>query len=430
MSALDPVRPGYKRTEIGVVPEDWQAKPIADVVDRVRLGGNYPNSGRETSRPLIKMGNMGRGNIELSKVQYVPESFPIDQQHRCCKGDVLFNTRNTLDLVGKVCVWRDELPIAYFNSNILRLEFSEREISSPYFANYALNSHRSILGLREIATGTTSVAAIYTRDLLDFKVAIPTLPEQRAIADALGDMDALIASLDSLITKKRDIKQAAMQQLLTGKTRLPGFERKKGYKQTELGVVPEDWEVQTVASFGHVVTGGTPSTKNRMYWNGEFPWVTPTDISASRDMFTSERCITAQGMKAIRSLPADTVLVTCIASIGKNAILKLSGACNQQINAIIPNGNHDAVFLYYVFESNKGYLLGKAGTTATSIISKAIFEGLIFPIPPAKAEQSAIATVLSDMDAALSALEAKREKTRALKQGMMQELLSGRMRLV
>jgi type I restriction enzyme S subunit len=152
------------------------------------------------------MGNMGRGNILTSKLEYVPESFPIDEQHRLRSGDVLFNTRNTLELVGKVCVWRDELPVAYYNSNVLRLEFSKQQISSSYFENYALNSHRSVLGLREIATGTTSVAAIYTQDLLGFKVATPTLREQTAIAAALSDADALIASLDALIAKKRDPK--------------------------------------------------------------------------------------------------------------------------------------------------------------------------------------------------------------------------------
>jgi restriction endonuclease S subunit len=187
-------------------PLGYRSKSIIELVDRVRLGGNYPNSEQETSRPLIKMGNMGRGNILTSKLEYVPESFPIDEQHRLRSGDVLFNTRNTLELVGKVCVWRDELPVAYYNSNVLRLEFSKQQISSSYFENYALNSHRSVLGLREIATGTTSVAAIYTQDLLGFKVATPTLREQTAIAAALSDADALIASLDALIAKKRDPK--------------------------------------------------------------------------------------------------------------------------------------------------------------------------------------------------------------------------------
>jgi len=107
----------------------------------------------------------------------------------------------------------------------------------------------------------------------------------------------------------------------------------------------------------------------------------------------------------------------------------VDGACNQQINAIVPNAEHDADFLYYLIDSRKQYLLANAGITATSIISKRVFSELLFSIPPLP-EQRAIAAVLSDMDAEIAALEARREKTRVLKQGMMQELLTGKTRLV
>lgn len=145
-------------------------------------------------------------------------------------------------------------------------------------------------------------------------------------------------------------------------------------------------------------------------------------------MFTSERTLTQKGLNSIRVLPANTVLVTCIASIGKNAILKSQGGCNQQINALIPSDNNNTEFLYYLFESSKQYLLANAGTTATSIISKATFGEMSFVLPPLP-EQTAIATVLSDMDAEISALVARRDKTRDLKQAMMQELLTGKTRL-
>ena len=146
-------------------------------------------------------------------------------------------------------------------------------------------------------------------------------------------------------------------------------------------------------------------------------------------MFSSEREITLLGLQAIRNLPANSLLVTCIASIGKNAILRNKGACNQQINAIIPNDNNSVEFLYYLVENSKSYLLGNAGITATLMISKKDFSEISFSLPPI-AEQTAIATILSDMDADLTALEQQRDKTRAIKQGMMQELLTGRIRLV
>ena len=268
-----------------------------------------------------------------------------------------------------------------------------------------------------VASRATQVGTTFLKasTILEFPIALPSNAEQRAIASALSDVDALLAAQDKLIAKKRDIKQAAMQQLLTGKQRLPGF--------------TGEWEVKRLGDVGEIVTGSTPPTEIKEYWNGSIPWITPTDISDKKDMFSSEREITLLGLQAIRNLPANSLLVTCIASIGKNAILRNKGACNQQINAIIPNDNNSVEFLYYLVENSKSYLLGNAGITATLMISKKDFSEISFSLPPI-AEQTAIATILSDMDADLTALEQQRDKTRAIKQGMMQELLTGRIRLV
>lgn len=249
----------------------------------------------------------------------------------------------------------------------------------------------------------------------NFIVMLPEIQEQRAIAEVLSDVDGLINSLDALIDKKRAIKQATMQQLLTGKTRLPRFNAA--------------WETKRVSDFGNVITGATPSTKINTFWDGTFPWITPTDITSERDMTTSERMITQEGLNVIRTLNLNTVLVTCIASIGKNAILRTTGSCNQQINAVTPNAAYNVEFLYYLFEFNSNYLLANAGITATNIVSKAAFSNLVFEVPQLK-EQLAIASVLSDMDAEIAVLQQRRDKTITIKQGMMQQLLTGKVRLL
>jgi type I restriction enzyme S subunit len=138
--------------------------------------------------------------------------------------------------------------------------------------------------------------------------------------------------------------------------------------------------------------------------------------------------ISDAGLRSIRALPANSVLVTCIASIGKNAILRSAGGCNQQINAVVPSDAHKAEFLYYVFEAAKTYLLANAGTTATSIVSKAVFQQLVFSIPPLP-EQRAIAEALSDADALLDGLDRLIAKKRDLKQATMHQLLTGKTRL-
>ncbi|HPQ09206.1 MAG TPA: restriction endonuclease subunit S [Bacteroidia bacterium] len=203
---------------------------------------------------------------------------------------------------------------------------------------------------------------------------------------------------------------------------------KTKFKHTEIGWIPEDWEIKKIKDIGKIITGGTPSTKNKNYWNGEYIWVTPTDISNKKIIYQTERNISKKAIELLGELPVGTVLVTCIASIGKNAILGKIGACNQQINAIIPNSNYDSEFLYYLFENSKSYLQGFSSITATSIISKSLFEKIRFQFPPLH-EQQAIAEVLSDIDTLIDKMDKLIQKKINIKNATMHLLLSGKKRL-
>jgi type I restriction enzyme S subunit len=199
---------------------EWVEKSLGEVLKSHQLGGNYINKELSTDSPLIKMGNLNRGKISLKKIEYIPnevKTFSIDILKF---GDVLFNTRNTLDLVGKVAIWRGELPRAYFNSNIMRLEFKNEFIGSNFFMNNLLNTKKIINELKGFATGTTSVAAIYTRDLKKLQITIPSPKEQEAIATVLSDMDKEIEALEVKKEKYIQLKKGLAQELLTGKTRL------------------------------------------------------------------------------------------------------------------------------------------------------------------------------------------------------------------
>jgi len=202
----------------------------------------------------------------------------------------------------------------------------------------------------------------------------------------------------------------------------------KGYKKTDIGIISEDWEVKRLGDVGKIVTGGTPPTKIKKYWNGKIPWITPTDITEKKDIFTSERKITKEGQKLVGEIPENTLLVTCIASIGKNTILKVNGACNQQINAVIPDKNYNVDFLYYTLEFNSKRLFEIAGITATPIISKSEFSLFQIPLPPLP-EQRAIARILSDIDELIENISRLIEKKKLIKKGVMQQLLTGKKRL-
>jgi type I restriction enzyme S subunit len=210
---------GTKLSELGEIPEDWDVYSLDKIITSTQLGGNYSNSEAESSFPLIKMGNLGRGKIKLDKLECANEA--VSARDRLKFDDVLFNTRNTLELVGKVAIWKDELPEAYFNSNIMRFAFNNNLVSSNSYMNAAMNTKRFVTDLAGIATGTTSVAAIYTRDLLQLKLLVPPKEEQTAIATILSDMGNEIQTLEQRLAKTRQTKQGMMQELLTGRTRLP-----------------------------------------------------------------------------------------------------------------------------------------------------------------------------------------------------------------
>lgn len=408
---------GYKKTEVGIIPEDWEVKPLGDLLKKGRLGGNYPNQVAPADFPLMKMGNLQRGEFDVSKVEFVKPGVVPESIHRLRHGDVLFNTRNTLDLVGKVAMWRDELPEAYYNSNLMRLEFEPNEICSPAYANAALNSSSSITLLRGMATGTTSVAAIYTRDLMALPVAKAPLPEQRAIAEALSDVDGLLGGLDRLIDKKRDLKQAAMQQLLTAQTRLPGFHG--------------EWLEQTLGDLlTKAVGGGTPSRSNPAYWGDEIPWVTVKDFATFSPNHTQEY-ITNAGLNnsASNLIPAGTIITSTRMALGRAVVYNVDVSINQDLKALFIKSEVVRGFLLYWFEVSSGVIDELGSGSTVKGISLSQLRALPVNLPP-KAEQTAIAEVLGEIDGELAALERRREKTRALKEAMMQQLLTGQTRLI
>lgn len=404
------VRAGYKQTEIGVIPDDWETYKVSQFTLAHKQGFYTKNPYVPEGVKLARITDLHFNKINFDDMPSLKISEDDFKQYKISEGDFLFARSGAIGRYGIV----SEPVKAIFGSYIIRFVFNAKLISN-YFFGYAYQAEFTNKQLLSITQGSSNIN-INAENIKALKIPIPKSKiEQDAIAEALIDADTLIESLEKLIEKKLQIKQGAMQELLTGKKRLPGF----------IG----EWNQKTVSQLGEVVTGGTPSTQIKDYWGGEHPWVTPTDITSNRDMYSSERLITEGGLKAIRRLPPDTVLVTCIASIGKNAILKTIGACNQQINALIPNSANKATYLYYLFELNKQYFLSKAGITATLIISKNIFQEMTFVLPEVD-EQEKIAEILIDMDSEISELESKLTKARQIKQGMMQELLTGRIRLV
>jgi len=251
-------------------------------------------------------------------------------------------------------------------------------------------------------------------------VRIPSSVEEQArVASVLWDVDDLIASLENTIVKKRAIKQGIMQDLLTGRTRLPGF--------------GDPWQVRKVGDFAQVKAGGTPSTAVSRYWGGEIRWMSSGEIHQKRVHEVAGR-ITADGLResAARLLPVGTILMA-LAGQGKTrgtvAVSRVELSTNQSIAGILPGDEHDSDFLYYSLDTRYSELRGEStGDGGRGGLNLTIINRLDVYMPDVE-EQRAIARVLVDVDDELDGLSRRLEATRAIKQGMMQELLTGRTRL-
>jgi type I restriction enzyme, S subunit len=249
-------------------------------------------------------------------------------------------------------------------------------------------------------------------------IPLPDIATQDAVAEAMADVDELIATLERMVAKKEAIKQGLMQQLLTGKTRLPGF--------------TERWAYSTVGSLTRVAGGGTPSTRVSAYWGGGVPWFTPAEIKAGGSglVSRSERTITQEGLasSAATLLPVGSVLVTSRASIGNCAIAEVPVATNQGFTSMIPNDRRSTWFLYYWVQQNRSEFESRsAGSTFLEISASKVAS-----IPmrhPDLDEQEAIGQTLRDAELELGALRVRLFKARAIKSGMIQQLLTGRTRL-
>jgi len=431
------VNPGYKQTEVGVIPEDWHTEAVADLV--------------EPTAPIcygvVQVGQHTESGVPIVAIKFVKEiaraplhrtAISLEQPYarsRLKGGDVLISIKGTIGRVGIV-------PNG-FEGNISR-ELARLRISKNTCAEYIAHQ------LEASATQERIMRSVVGTTRLEFSIATlrkfqlplpPTDIEQLAIAQALSHVDGLLGGLDRLIAKKRDLKQAAMQQLLSGQTRLPGFGPTAFFKEYAFGSIPDDWDVKPLKSV---------STMNgRIGWQGlkqeEFT-VSPDDPFLITGMNFKDGKIRwdevyhipeARYLEALPiQLRANDLLMTKDGTIGKLLYVDRiphpgRASLNSHLLVFRPiAGQYDPRFLFYQLSSPtfaQHIELHKSGTTFFGLSQTAT--GKYPTILPSVPEQTDIAEVLTEMDAELAALEQRREKTRALKQAMMQELLTGRIRL-
>ena len=392
---------GYKQTEVGVIPEDWDVKATGEICDFIVPGRNKPKSFKGNI-PWITTPDLEDGrSVSVSKVGlFVSREEAKSVGSKIVpKGSVLMSCVGEL---GIVAIAEREIVI-----NQQLHAFIPTEKIDAFFLLNALQAQKDYM--LSIAT-ITAVPYLNKDNCNSIPIPLPPLPEQRAIAQTLSDVDALIAALDKLIAKQRHLKTATMQQLLTGKKRLPGFGERKAYQQTEVGIIPEDWDIKKLGQFLHIRHG--KSQHEVVDPNGAYPILaTGGEIGRTNTTLYSEPSflIVRKGTIDIpyyMDTPFWTVDTLFYSEIFKNA---------------------DPKFIFYKFNLIDWYSYNEASGVPS--LNAATIENIDQAFPTRLEEQRAIAVVLSDMDAAISALETRRAKTQAIKQGMMQELLTGRVRL-
>jgi type I restriction enzyme S subunit len=403
----------YKNSPLGLIPEDWEVKKFKDILEEGKLGGNYENSEANQGVPVMKMGNLGRGVMNINKVQYLPENEKYNEDDILKKGDLLFNTRNTLELVGKVSIWRNELPFSLYNSNLMRMKFKGRYVGSNDFMNFAFNSHYLLSQLRGIATGTTSVAAIYGKDLNKIKFLLPLIQEQIAIANCLSTWDKAIGKQNALIVQKELSKKALMQQLLSGKKRLKGFSGE--WKEVKLGQVC------------NLVNG--MAFKPSEWANSGIPIIRIQNLNGSSEfnLFDGEvqsRYLVNHGDLLFAWSGSRGT------SFGAFRWFKEQAVLNQHIFNVLPKNGLERDFAFQLLRWLTIGIERKAhGSAGLVHVTKKQLEDEKMNIPNSKEEQTAIASVLQCADTDIQLLKSKLAQLKEQKKGLMQVLLTGKKRL-
>ena len=407
------VKEGYKQTEIGVIPEDWDCVLMLSKCELLNGLTYTPDNVKDYGTLVIRSSNIQNNHLVFSDNVFV--DLPVDENKLIKKNDIVVCVRNgSAALIGKCAIAGKDYPVTF----------------GAFMAVLRGNHNRYIFQLLQQGTiqkhiSKNSGATINQITNGDFKKILVPFPhedkEQERIAEALSDIDELISSLEKLIAKKKAIKQGAMQHLLTGKTRLPGF--------------TAEWKKIQFGDYCNIVRGGSPrpiqdfisKTNNGINWI-KIGDVTPED----KYIESTQEKIIEEGVFRSRFVKKGDFILSNSMSFGRPYILKIDGCIHDGWLAI---QNYQETFsedfLYYTLSSDyvyKQYIQMAAGSSVQNLNKEKVQN--LFLYLPEKKEQAAISNALSDMDNEIVSLMRNYKKICDTKQGMMQQLLTGKIRLM
>lgn len=413
----------YKQSEVGLIPEDWEVERLESLT--LKIGsGITPTGGssvyKQEGRPFLRSQNVGWGNLLLDDIVFIDEqthmTFPSTEIK---SGDVFLNITGAS--IGRSSYASKHVLGGNVNQHVCIIRPQQEKLTSLYL-NHFLLSNRGQKQIDSFQSGGNRQGLNFGQ-IKTFLIPLPPLPEQTAIASALSDMDALIAQTEKLIEKKKAIKQGVMQELLTGKKRLKGFENSKGYKQTEVGLIPEDWECVKLKEIAKLINGRA-FRQEELLKSGKYEVLRVGNFFTSNNWYFSN----------LELLPdfyveEGDLMYAWSASFGPKFWDGKKCIYHYHIWKVVPSKISDKHFLYHLFDFDKSKLLNQTQGGTMFHLTKNGMEERLFATP-SLLEQKAIGDTLTVMDMEIELLGSKLQKLKLQKQGMMQALLTGKIRLI
>jgi len=406
------------------IPKDWDVVKIDKVYDFTKKPKETVYSNYDylpfIAMDLIPIGSTHSGNFKLKKSTEISSGTYIED------GDILLAKITPCFENGKQCIING-LPNGFGIASTEIIPIKEKTgTSNKYFLYYYLlkNDIRSLIaGKMEGATGRQRVPVHLIKELL---IPFPSLNEQKKIASVLFKIQKAIEIQESIIEKTREFKKSTLHYVFTH-----GLRGEK-LKETEIGLMPESWFIRKIGNLGKIVTGTTPPTKLKEYYQGgHYQFIAPNDIGKTTRIYKTEKKITDKGLEVSRLLPKESVCFVCIGStIGKVGItVEEKTTTNQQINSVIVNHGYDPYFVTYLMDYKSGYIASFASPSPVPILSKGKFEEINIMLSSDIKEQREIARVLMTIDETIEIHTAKKSALQDLLKTMLNKLMTGEIRV-
>ena len=422
-------RPGYKKTKVGWIPEGWSDKPLKRITKFRR--GSFPQPyglpewyDEKHGTPFVQVydvdSNMRLKPFTKQKISEVAKAKSVFAE----KGTVVLTIQGSIGRIAKI----------QYDAYIDRTLLIFSSFLMPTDKTFFMHSVYLLFDKEKRSAPGGTIKTITKEVLSDFIIALPPLPEQEAIAEVLECWDKGVRTLENKIVKKRLIKKGLMQALLSGEKRLPAFKPKDSECRISNSEcrIPKDWKTVKLGSLGKTISGGTPETEDSRYWNGGIPWCTPTEFAKLETRFIekTDRTLSELGLKKSSAtiLPPNSIIVCTRATVGACAINSVPMATNQGFKSLVPSNQTDCTFIYYVLTTLKNHFIRFSSGSTFLELSKRDFEKTKISLPPLE-EQRAIAEVLAAADGEIEALERKLALWKDQKKFLLNNLVTGTVRL-